>query len=228
LSLRSGEYVLPDVGKSSSSLLVKSSYSTSSLLSTGSSAESNSSSGVGVGDGTENYLTSYKIYSDVVHLLSSRPLNESRVYNNPVLEDERMRERYAQVKKHSSMSHGMRSMPNMDSIKMRKRFSISLDDLDEDSETSPHHHPGGGGGGLITPNTPPTNSTKFSLDEFESEQLNSDDTGDDLYGNEDESQSNSKFESYLGELIELVIKDFIMPWLGNVIWENEKFSVLIK
>ena len=45
---------------------------------------------------------------------------------------------------------------------------------------------------------------------------------------DNESQSNSKVETYLDELTELFVRDYIMTWLSFLIWEKEKFSVMAK
>ncbi len=40
--------------------------------------------------------------------------------------------------------------------------------------------------------------------------------------------SNSKLDSYLDEVFSLIIRDFVMSWMSEFIWEKEKFSVLAK
>jgi hypothetical protein len=43
---------------------------------------------------------------------------------------------------------------------------------------------------------------------------------------EDELISNSRLDSYLDEVVELVLKDFIMSWLNNFIWEKESVKIV--
>lgn len=51
----------------------------------------------------------------------------------------------------------------------------------------------------------------------------------DFYNNEIKNDaSNTKFDSYLDELVELIVRDYVMDWLGDLIWEKEKFALLIK
>ncbi|CAF0896304.1 unnamed protein product [Brachionus calyciflorus] len=39
---------------------------------------------------------------------------------------------------------------------------------------------------------------------------------------------NSKLDSYIDEIIELIVRDYIMSWLGDLIWEKDKFSQLAR
>lgn len=43
---------------------------------------------------------------------------------------------------------------------------------------------------------------------------------------EDELISNSRLDSYLDEVVELVLKDFIMSWLNNFVWEKESVKIV--
>ena len=43
-----------------------------------------------------------------------------------------------------------------------------------------------------------------------------------------DNESNSKLDSYLDEIIELIIRDFLMVWLGELLWDKEKFSAMTK
>lgn len=43
-----------------------------------------------------------------------------------------------------------------------------------------------------------------------------------------ESQFNSKIDTYIEEIIELVIRDFVMSWLSNFIWDKDKFFNIAK
>ncbi len=43
-----------------------------------------------------------------------------------------------------------------------------------------------------------------------------------------DNKSNSKMDSYLDEMIELVTRDFVMVFLNDMLWEKEKFSAMIK
>ncbi len=43
-----------------------------------------------------------------------------------------------------------------------------------------------------------------------------------------ESYSNSKLDSCLDELINLIVKDLILTWLVDLIWDKEKCEKLIK
>lgn len=45
--------------------------------------------------------------------------------------------------------------------------------------------------------------------------------------NED-NESNSKIDSYLDEMIELIIRDFVIVYLEDMLWEKDKFSTMIK
>ncbi len=38
--------------------------------------------------------------------------------------------------------------------------------------------------------------------------------------------SNTRLDSYLDEIVELIVKDFIMSWLGNFIWEKESGKIV--
>lgn len=53
----------------------------------------------------------------------------------------------------------------------------------------------------------------------------------DEYSVDDEqesSESNSKLDSYIDSIIELVVRDFILPWLGNLIWDKDKFASMAR
>ena len=51
----------------------------------------------------------------------------------------------------------------------------------------------------------------------------------DFYNNESKNDaSNTKFDSYLDEVVELIVRDYVMTWLGDLIWEKEKFAILVK
>ena len=44
--------------------------------------------------------------------------------------------------------------------------------------------------------------------------------------NEANSESNSKLDLYLDEIIELSVRDFMMAWLKQLIWDQDKFSTI--
>ena len=46
--------------------------------------------------------------------------------------------------------------------------------------------------------------------------------------NIDEKISDSKLESELNEIIELIVRDFLLRWLDSLIWENDKFFSMTK
>ncbi len=73
------------------------------------------------------------------------------------------------------------------------------------------------------------NSLKAVMNRENSYYLNSEHFEMDFYNNESKNDaSNTKFDSYLDELVELIVKDFVMDWLGDLIWEKDKFAILVK
>jgi hypothetical protein len=40
--------------------------------------------------------------------------------------------------------------------------------------------------------------------------------------------SNSKFESYLEEIVELILRDFVMTWLSGLIWEKDRVFIMAR
>jgi hypothetical protein len=86
------------------------------------------------------------------------------------------------------------------------------------------------------PSTPSTN-IRFSLssenitDELNFEAADDEDTnfGFEVIDDFDETPvSNSKQESEINEIIDLIVRDFILKWIENLIWENEKFFSMTK
>lgn len=53
---------------------------------------------------------------------------------------------------------------------------------------------------------------------------------DDIEGNleSNEEQSNSKLDSYIEETIELIVRDFVVVWLQDFIWEKDKLAIMAK
>lgn len=45
---------------------------------------------------------------------------------------------------------------------------------------------------------------------------------------EDETKSSSKIDIYLDDVLNLIVKDFIMVFLGNLFWDKDKFFLLVK
>lgn len=43
-----------------------------------------------------------------------------------------------------------------------------------------------------------------------------------------ESQFNSKIDTYIDEIVDLGIRDFVMPWMRNLIWDENKFTSIFK
>jgi len=55
-------------------------------------------------------------------------------------------------------------------------------------------------------------------------------TNDMNYHHEEEieTESNSKIDMYLEEIINLIVRDFVIVFLGDFAWEKEKFFALVK
>ena len=43
-----------------------------------------------------------------------------------------------------------------------------------------------------------------------------------------ESHFNSKIDTYIEEIVDLGIRDFVMSWMRDLIWDEEKFSSIFK
>ena len=74
-------------------------------------------------------------------------------------------------------------------------------------------------------NSEPADAFDYNdLDEFA--ELESHVQIDSQTNNETNSESNSKLDLYLDEIIELSVRDFMMVWLKQLIWDQGKFSTI--
>lgn len=186
----------------------------------------------------DNVIT-YKAYADLVNILSNNP-NSVPLIKLLKTESREELERYGdnfesnsnitRVRKFSTSPLALRNVQQTTvnggsevgkhktnlspKSRYRAKFSVSLDDLDTELRDDP------------------VDSRSLLLDDYNYESrrnyiIEEDDVELDSL-DDNESQSNSKFESYLNELIDLFVRDYVLSWLSKFIWEKDKFNILAK
>lgn len=201
-SLNGSEFIVPDLSINK----LKSSYvSTSSSLNTlgvtaADSIPSSSSSG-------HNHLISYKIYQDLVNIINRQAASSSSSSRSQTSSfRSSLNELSTNV---NSTTVKQQNQPfETPMFKYKKKFSISLDDLDEELDDDSKE------------------TRSLVLNDFESNQFSL--SGNEEFVDDNESRSNSKFETYLDDLMELAVRDFIIKWLGPIIWEKDKFALMTR
>lgn len=156
------------------------------------------------------YLMSYEFYSDLILYLSSHPKKITQLHRNSY-RDRKLSKKFDTFSEQDweliDVDHQYNEdFTGLSDFQMHMMI-FNSENMNEDLLNSRLSRSSKSGS---------INESLFSEAEFIDRAINKD------------NESTSKFDTYLEEIIELIVRDFFMVPIGDLLWDKEKFASMAK